>query len=126
MSVNIKQPVLLSALSTSPLSCVPLTVGDTSEQSSEASSAAEDNDQQSQSSGEPDDSAARPLWRAQIRRTDAADDARLRLEIGILSSEREGQPVLEVRHQPAVVSQHKATKPAVDCAAPQTRTCALE
>ena len=83
---------------------VPLSAGDASEQSSEASSAAEDGDQESQPSDEQDDSAAGRLWRAHIRRTDAADDPRWRLEIGILSSERNGQQVLEVRRQPAVIS----------------------
>ena len=85
---------------------MPLSTDDASEQSSEASSAAEDADQESQPSSEQEDSAAGQTWRAHIRRTDAADDPRWRLEIGILSNERNGQQVLEVRHRSAIILYH--------------------
>jgi hypothetical protein len=73
--------------------------GGGAEQSSQPSGTSEDSGHALQSSGGGDESPAGSLWRPSIRQADAADDPRWQLEIGILSSERDGQQVLEVSLQ---------------------------
>lgn len=74
--------------------------GDAGELASQPGSGAEQSskgeESEEEGSEEEDDGAEQQPWRPRIRAADAMEDPRWRLEIGIFSSEREGQEVLEV------------------------------